>query len=139
VWVITLKHNEDIGYKVEREIAQRYPAYTFSTKGSCWDFSTPEYLFEVKSTHYAVKNGKKFKARAGRFFIHRDSHESLAIRAKGELKKAHYIFAMLDEKDNILRYTVIPWGEVNDMLKKLKLIKRGDYEMPYWNIVEFVL
>lgn len=125
-----LKDNEILGLKIESSICTNYNGM-LSQAHSSYDFSTSTNLYEVKSCHSLVKNGKETKPRSGRFSIHKDSHECLSILASNENKIPTYIFVILDQENNIVIQKEFSYQFIDDLLKKLKPIKRGDYQINY--------
>ena len=132
----TLKANENRGYQIEQEIAAKFPSYTMSNKGDCYDFSTPTALIEVKSCHWLIKDGKKHKLwRHGRFYIHKDSHEYLKERAESKHLHPIYIFALLNDDHTIASTITLTREYVNHLLILEKPCHRGDYIIDYRRII----
>ena len=141
-----LKQNEAIGRSVEKEVAKSYiEVYFNSCKHGSYDFSTKDVLFEVKSCHKVIRDGKRSRKlkhlpsckeivqrfRKGRFLIHKISHELINKIAISEGKIVKYIFVLLNDDHSIKRWKEVHWRDLDKLLKEHKPISRGDYQINY--------
>ena len=124
---MTLKHNEELGKKIEKCIASNYANSIFpKAPNLSYDFSTPKLIVEVKSCHIHTKDRKNL-TRIGRYYIHKNSHEALKRIAEEQHKTPVYVFVILNKDDEIADSKELPYDPINVLLNCVPLLKRGDY------------
>jgi hypothetical protein len=125
-----LEDNRIAGEELDLELCSFFKG-KISPEHSYFDFYTDKALFEVKSCHAKIKDGVGRKLRSGRFSIHKDSHDLIAMNASDQKKYAIYIFVLLDDKHQIIAKRILNWIAINKLLLILKPIHRGDYQFKH--------